>query len=114
MSINIDQEKQNKSVDAIIQRLKTALNVSTDSELAVKFGYRRQAVSEWRKRQVIPLRTVFAKCGHIREDWLLSGDGPIMKGDKGAEALLLSNEKIGDLMRQIVQEVIRSEGLQEK
>lgn len=86
MSTKIGHSDKNNSVEAIISRLKTALGVASDGELSEKFGYRRQAVNEWRKRNAVPLRTVFAICDQYREQWILTGEGPKLKSEQNSDS----------------------------
>lgn len=73
----------NKSLDAVLERLMTVFSVASDSELARKLGVNRQTLGSWRSRQSIP----YALCVNLSEtegvslDWLLAGEGAMMKGD---------------------------------
>lgn len=73
----------NKSLDAVLERLMTVFFVTSDSELARKLGVNRQTLGSWRSRHSIP----YALCVNLSEtegvalDWLLAGEGSMMKGD---------------------------------
>lgn len=43
-----------ESARIYIERMKDALNVRTDEELGGKLGYSKQAIANWRRRDVIP------------------------------------------------------------
>lgn len=74
---------QKKSLDAVLERLMTVFAVDSDSELARKLDVNRQTLGSWRKRQSIP----YALCVNVSEaegvslDWLLTGEGAILKGE---------------------------------
>lgn len=63
------------SSGAILDRLKEALQLPNDKELANKLGISKAAISNWRKRNSIDLERVFSVCEQINIDWLLTGEG---------------------------------------
>jgi hypothetical protein len=78
------QEKYSHNVDFILTRLKSALKIGTDKNIAEFLGVSPQAISTWRKRNSIDYDLLFAKCGDLNLNWLIRGTGedPEIKGDK--------------------------------
>jgi len=81
---------QKKSLDAVLERLMTVFAVDSDSELARKLDVNRQTLGSWRSRQSIP----YALCVNVSEaegvslDWLLTGEGRMLRGDAVGNAEL--------------------------
>lgn len=75
----------NTSSGQVLERLKAALKVSTDSELAEATQTNRQTLGNWRLRQSIPysLCVKTAQSKNISLDWLLAGEGPMQRLDGG-------------------------------
>ncbi|MDR8387437.1 helix-turn-helix domain-containing protein [Pseudomonas sp. JL2] len=69
------------SLDAVLDRLMTVFSVDNDSELARKLHVNRQTLGSWRSRQSIP----YALCVSVSDavgislDWLLAGEGPMLR-----------------------------------
>ncbi len=63
------------SSDDILNRLKAALAVGTDKELAETLGIKKATLSNWRTRNSIDFPLVFSFCEHINIDWLITGRG---------------------------------------
>ncbi|MDO4235606.1 MULTISPECIES: helix-turn-helix domain-containing protein [Pseudomonas] len=81
---------QKKSLDAVLERLMMVFAVDSDSELARKLDVNRQTLGSWRSRQSIP----YALCVNVSEaegvslDWLLTGEGRMLRGDAVGNAEL--------------------------
>jgi hypothetical protein len=67
----------NLSAGAVIDRLKQALEISTDIALGEHFGHATSTVSGWRSREKVPYEecVILAKRKGISLDWLLLGLG---------------------------------------
>jgi len=89
---------QKKSLDAVLERLMTVFAVDSDSELARKLDVNRQTLGSWRSRQSIP----YALCVNVSEaegvslDWLLKGEGAMLRGTSTASAASTSNSSQED------------------
>lgn len=66
-------------VEQIIYRFKTAHNIATDTELSRMLGVSKSTVSNWIARNSLDYNLVFSKCEHINIDWLLTGNGEMLK-----------------------------------
>lgn len=107
------------SSDEILNRLKTALSVGTDTELADLLGIKKATLSNWRNRNSIDLPLVFSVCEQINIDWLITGRGvptlqlddkppltlrEVENGDnKYIDRIVAQAEEIGRLKERIAQ-----------
>lgn len=71
-----------KSANDVIDRLKTALQLDSDSELCRHLDLNRAALGNWRSRDSVP----YTLCVNVAEEnkidlnWLLTGEGTMLKG----------------------------------
>lgn len=72
-----------KSLDAVLGRMMGLLGVKTDSELARALPVNRQTLASWRKRDSVPYLECIKFCEDhgVSLDWLLTGEGPMQRGD---------------------------------
>lgn len=63
----------------VIERLKIALNLSSDNALAETLGVSKATLSNWKSRNSIDIPLLFSKCEHLSVDWLLTGSGAMLK-----------------------------------
>ena len=67
----------------ILNRLKLALSLGTDSELASLLGVKKATLSNWRNRNSIDFPLVFSVCEQVNIDWLVTGRGlPTLNQDE--------------------------------
>ncbi len=78
---------------AVIQRIKDALKISSDAELANRLGIKRSTLSNWKARNTIDFDVVFSKCESINADWLLTGKGPMLRDEEPSEDAQMPIEK---------------------
>lgn len=71
----------------IINRLKLVINASSDTDLANVLGVGKSTISNWRNRQSIDYDLVFSFCEHINLDWLLTGEGDMLKNNNTQELI---------------------------
>ena len=93
-------EMKTFSSQEVILRLKKALNISTDIELANYLGISKSTLSNWKARNTLDLPLLFSLCEQISIDWLLTGKGEMLKNStpKSPEVLIKkvdSNRKEG-------------------
>lgn len=93
-------EMKTLSSQEVILRLKKALNISTDIELANYLGISKSTLSNWKARNTLDLPLLFSLCEQISIDWLLTGKGEMLKNStpKSPEVIMKkvdSNSKEG-------------------
>jgi len=81
MSVLIIEKRQ---IPEIIERMKKAINVNSDADLAKFLGLSETTVSKWKKRERIPEKNylAFLNKTNVNPDWLLTGEGEMYKTDK--------------------------------
>ena len=65
----------------IIQRLFLFFNVRTNKELSEKLGVSGTVLSNWKHRNTIDYDILFTKCENINTNWLLYGEGLMLKSE---------------------------------
>ena len=63
----------------ILKEIKTHYNFKTDSEFADYLGIKQNTLSNWVSRNSIDYERIIAKCEEINGDWLLTGEGNMLK-----------------------------------
>lgn len=58
----------------ILDRLRGALNLSNDTELASHLGIKKATLSNWRSRNSLDWPLLFSFCEHIDINWLVWGN----------------------------------------
>lgn len=71
--------KTNIDKSLILNRFKEANNFTTDIELADFLGISKSTLSNWYKRNSIDYDLLFSKCEQVDMNWLLSGNGSMLK-----------------------------------
>lgn len=88
----------NKSL--ILNRIKIAYSLKNDAELARFLEIQRNTLSNWYSRNTIDYDKVFLKCELLNFDWLLTGNGEMLK--KSSSSQPQENDKyITSLEKQI-------------
>lgn len=67
----------NKSL--ILNRIKLAYSLKNDAELARFLEIQRNTLSNWYSRNTIDYDKVFLKCESLNPEWLLTGQGEMLK-----------------------------------
>lgn len=65
----------------IINQIKLHLGIKTDSEFAEFLGVKQPTISTWRKRNTIDYDLIITKCNNIDANWLLTGEGEMLKSE---------------------------------
>lgn len=85
--------KTNISKSDILSRVKIMAKVSTDTELADFLGINKSTLSNWKTRGTIDYDLVFSKCENINYDWLLTGNGDMIRqSDTQLASIEVSNK----------------------
>lgn len=93
----IHKMKTISSKDAI-ERLKSGLNLSSDNALAELLGISKATLSNWKSRNSIDIPLVFSKCERISIDWLLTGEGDMLKSkdtNESESSMVSYDPKVG-------------------
>lgn len=80
----------NKSL--ILNRVKLFFQFHTDVELATFLGISKSTLSNWYKRNTIDYDLLFSKCEQIDKNWLLMGEGEMLKAGISVSQLPLSQK----------------------
>lgn len=65
----------------IIERAKMGLGISSDSEFAAILNINKSTLSNWKARNTIDYDVLFSKCEKINMNWLLTGEGKMLKDE---------------------------------
>lgn len=82
-------------VKTVLSRMKTIYGVEKDAELARALDISPQTLSSWRQRSAIPY-SLCVECAKTRGaslDWLLYGEGEMMRDRKSASKSLIKNDE---------------------
>lgn len=71
-----------KKFELFFERIKRALDVTTDKELGQVLDLNKSTLSMWKKREKVDYELLFNKCEHINLHWLLTGEGEMLKGSE--------------------------------
>ena len=67
----------------IINKIKIHLGIKKDIDFAVYLGIKPNVLSNWRSRNTYDIEIISQKCEFINRDWLLTGNGKMLKtGDE--------------------------------
>lgn len=88
----------------ILNRLKAALAVGTDKELAETLGIKKATLSNWRTRNSIDFPLVFSFCEHINIDWLITGRGEPNNLESTKPSLVVESGNNDKLLDRVVEQ----------
>ncbi len=63
----------------IINKLKSHLNIKTDTDFAKFLGIKQNTISSWKKRDTLDYELIISKCDNINANWLFTGEGSMFK-----------------------------------
>lgn len=89
----------------ILNRLKEALNITKDTDLACLLGISKSTLSNWVSRNSIDYDKVFSLCEHISIDWLLTGQGNMLRNTEHFETLPNNQSQNSDLVSLLKEQV---------
>lgn len=89
----------------ILNRLKEALNITKDTDLACLLGVSKSTLSNWVSRNSIDYDKVFSLCEHISIDWLLTGQGNMLRNTEHFETLPNNQSQNSDLVSLLKEQV---------
>lgn len=70
-------------VTSVLERLAQTLGTRTGNQLAEALGVSPQTISSWKSRESVPYAQCVAVAGEwgVSLDWLLTGQGPMHRGE---------------------------------
>jgi hypothetical protein len=73
----------NKSANAVINRIQNIMQFNSDSDMWLKLEINRATLGNWRLRDSVPysLCVIISESEGVSLDWLLTGEGKILKND---------------------------------
>lgn len=63
----------------ILKKIKEAYDFKSDTEFANFLGVKPQTISSWHRRNTFDTDLIYSKCVNINADFLLSGEGEVLK-----------------------------------
>lgn len=67
----------------ILNKIRMYLNFKSDTDFAKYLGINRNVLSNWKARNTYDTNLLIEKCDFLNTDWLLTGNGPMLKSDIG-------------------------------
>ena len=86
-----------QNANKILDRLRSALKLSSDAKMADYLGVKPSTISSWRSRDSLDYDLIFSKCVDMNANWVLFGEGEVYKAP---EKSLLANEPASDYVTQ--------------
>lgn len=69
----------------ILNKIKEYLNIRFDKDFADFLAIKTTTLSMWYKRNTYDVELLFKKCEFLNSEWLLTGEGPMLKSINGIE-----------------------------
>ena len=82
-----------KHATQILEELAKIYGKGKDADLARQLGVPAQTLYNWKARGTIDFGLVYAKCPDIEPHWLLTGEGPMLKGSSATQNEIAGAEK---------------------
>lgn len=95
----------------MLKQLAEYYGISKNVDFARFFGLSEPTSFNRLKSGVLDYEDIYARCPDISADWLLSGEGPMLKKDRD-KAIASQNTNIGDNANQNVS-IVESEAIKE-
>lgn len=70
----------------IIKKIKSYLNIKTDSDFADFLGVKQPTISSWKARNTLDYELIITKCNDIDANWLLTGKGEMLKAPSDVDS----------------------------
>lgn len=84
----------NKSAASVLDRMHLVYGVKNDNQLGEALQANRSTLGNWRARDSVPYTICvdLAEARGISLDWLLTGEGPMHRGEGGGSAVVSRSE----------------------
>lgn len=66
----------------ILNKIRVHLNLKSDTDFAKYLGINRNVLSNWKARNTYDVSLLAEKCDFLNKDWLLTGNGEMLKSNK--------------------------------
>ena len=87
----------------MLERLISYFSGGNKSQFASLLGVKPQTISSWEGRNTFDAELIYSKCGIISGDWLLSGQGEMLKSSRDSNVALANPEnKLLELCKMLV------------
>ena len=96
----------------MLKELADYYGISKNVDFARFFGLSEPTSFNRLKTGVLDYEDIYAKCPDISADWLLSGEGPMLKRDRDKAIIASHNTNIGDNANQNVS-IVEGEAVKE-
>lgn len=82
----------------ILENLINHYSGGNKAQFASKIGVKPQTINTWESRNTFDIDLIYSKCEGISGDWLLSGEGCMLKKDRLSNA----SEEINELKKELI------------
>ena len=82
------------------------------SRFAQMLGVTPQAINTWEKRKTFDIELIFSKCENINANWLLSGEGDMLRSEDRYSSKNVESAQVLDRLLDMIKEkdeIIRSQ-----
>lgn len=87
----------------MLQELVAHFTSGNKSQFANMLGVRPQTINTWENRNTFDAELIYSKCENVSGDWLLSGQGEMLKSSRDAKSALSNPEnKLLELCKMLV------------
>lgn len=93
--------KKSHSAKKILDRIKYAYRLRTDTELANYLGVSQSTIPTWKSRDTLNRELIIAKCDDINANWIFHGEEPIFKKDLNKVEEKRSTYSADDIVAQL-------------
>ena len=84
------------------------------ARFAKRLGVRPQTINTWESRETFDIELIYSKCEGVSGDWLLSGEGKMMRASRIIDPLSESEKKLVGLCKMLVEIVEHKESVMGK
>ena len=87
----------------MLEKLITYFTGGNKSQFASMLGVKPQTINTWENRNTFDAELIYSKCEIISGDWLLSGQGEMLKSSRDAKAAIANPEnKLLELCKMLI------------
>lgn len=83
----------------MLNEIKSHFKINSETDFAKFLEITPQTLHNWKKRNTFDITVIYTKCVNISADWLITGEGPMLKNEKystsGDENLIAAEPNYG-------------------